>query len=169
MQRILIPVDGSASAEFAVRHVINNQLGGAAQEIHLLNVQPKLSRHIARFVGRKDLQSWHREMADKALAPARELLEQHNIPHAVHHALGDRAETIVSEARRLKCHLIVMNTAKKRTLARMFQASTTFKVLDKTSVPVELISGARISVLEGWGLPAGLGALIGMIVMASSD
>ncbi|HMN78936.1 MAG TPA: universal stress protein [Burkholderiaceae bacterium] len=169
MQRILIPVDGSASAEFAVRHVINNQLGGATQEIHLLNVQPKLSRHIARFVGRKDLQSWHREMADKALAPARVLLEQHNIPHAVHHALGDRAETIVSEAKRLKCHLIVMNTAKKRTLARMFQASTTFKVLEKTTVPVELISGARISVLEGWGLPAGLGALIGMIVMASSD
>ena len=48
MQRILIPVDGSRNSEFAVRHVINSFLADSNKEVHLLNVQPPLSRHVAQ-------------------------------------------------------------------------------------------------------------------------
>ena len=167
MKRILIPVDGSPNAQFAVRHVVNEFMQDSAMEIHLLNVQPWFSRHVARFINAKDIKAWHQERADLALAPARRLLEQHGIPHTAHHKMGERAKTIADEARRLRCHHIVMSTARKNSLTRMLEDSTTSKVLELTSVPVELISGDAASRLERWGVPAaGIGALLALVAAA---
>ncbi|MCC6212731.1 MAG: YjbE family putative metal transport protein [Burkholderiales bacterium] len=166
MQRILIPVDGSRNAEFAVRHVIAEFMKDSDKEIHLLNVQPPLSRHVAQFVSRRNRDDWHRDQAEKALAPARRLLEQHRVPHASSYRLGERAQAISDEARRLRCHHIVMSTARKNSLTRMLQDSTTNKVLERTSVPVELIAGDSVSRLERWGVPAGAGALLALLIAA---
>jgi nucleotide-binding universal stress UspA family protein len=166
MQRILIPVDGSRNAEFAVRHVITEFMKDSAKEVHLLNVQPPLSQHVAQFVSRRNRDEWHREQAEKALAPARRLLEQHGVPHASSYKLGDKALVIADEARRLRCHHIVMSTARKNSLTRMLQDSTTNQVLERTSVPVELIAGNAVSRLERWGIPAGAGALLAMLIAA---
>ena len=162
MMKVLIPVDGSKNSAFAVRHVIAEFLKDPAKEVHLLNVQPPLSQHIAQFVSRRNRDEWHRDEAENALAPARQLLEQHGIPHTTTYKLGDRAETIADEARRLRCHHIVMSTARKNSLTRMLQDSTTNKVLELTSVPVELIAGDAVSSVERWGLPAGIAALIAL-------
>ena len=167
MKRILVPVDASPNALFAVRHVVNEFMQDSAMEIHLLNVQPWFSRHIARFASQRDLKAWHAENAEKALAPARRLLEQHGIPHTANHKQGKRAQVIADEARRLRCHHIVMSTARKNSLTRMLEDSTTNKVLELTSVPVELISGNAASRLERWGIPtASIGALVGLIAAA---
>jgi nucleotide-binding universal stress UspA family protein len=166
MQRILIPVDGSKNSEFAVRHVIADFLADSAKEVHLLNVQAPLSRHISQFVSRRNREDWHRDEAEKALAPARRLLAQHGVPHATSYKLGARAQTIVDEARRLRCHHIVMGTARKNSLTRMLQDSTTSKVLELTSVPVEVIAGNTVSRLERWGVPAGAGAVLAMLIAA---
>jgi nucleotide-binding universal stress UspA family protein len=166
MQRILVPVDGSRNAEFAVRHVIAEFMKDSAKEIHLLNVQPPLSQHVAQFVSRRNRDDWHRDQAEKALAPARRLLEQHGVPHASSYKLGDRAQVIADEARRLRCHHIVMSTARKNSVTRMLQDSTTNKVLERTSVPVELIAGDSVSRLERWGVPAGAGALLALLIAA---
>jgi YjbE family integral membrane protein len=166
MQRILVPVDGSRNAEFAVRHVITEFMKDSAKEVHLLNVQPPLSQHVAQFVSRRNREDWHRDQAEKALAPARRLLEQHGVPHSSAYKLGDRAQVIADEARRLRCHHIVMSTARKNSVTRMLQDSTTNKVLERTSVPVELIAGDSVSRLERWGVPAGAGALIAMLIAA---
>ncbi len=166
MQRILVPVDGSRNSEFAVRHVITGFLKDSAIEVHLLNVQPPLSQHVAQFVSRRNRDDWHRDQAEKALAPARRLLVQHGVPHAASYKLGDRAKLIVDEARRLRCSQIVMSTARKNSLTRMLQDSTTNRVLELTSVPVELIAGDAVSKLERWGLPVGLGTALAMLVAA---
>ena len=167
MQRILVPVDGSRNAEFAVRHVIAEFMKDTAKEVHLLNVQPPLSQHIAQFVSRRNRDDWHRDQAEKALAPARRLLEQHGVPHASSFKLGDKAQVIADEARRLRCDRIVMSTARKNSLTRMLQDSTTNNVLEQTSVPVEVIAGDTVSRLERWGLPAGVAALIALLVAAA--
>lgn len=166
MQRILIPVDGSRNSEFAVRHVITEFMKDSAKEVHLLNVQPPLSKHVAQFVSRRNRDDWHRDQAEKALAPARRLLEQHAVPFASTYKLGDRAKVIVDEARRLRCHHIVMSTARKNSLTRMLQDSTTNQVLEHTSVPVELIAGNSVSRLERWGVPASAGALLALLIAA---
>ncbi|HSD37867.1 MAG TPA: YjbE family putative metal transport protein [Rhodocyclaceae bacterium] len=166
MLKILVPVDDSSNARHALRQVINEFIANPAMEIHLLNVQPRLSRHIGRFLSRSTRETWHRDQAEKALAPAREMLAKHSIPVAEHVELGRRAETIVAVAKRLRCDHIVMGTARKNSLTRMIESSTTNRVLELTRIPVEVVAGDAISPLERYGLPAGLGALLTLLVFS---
>jgi YjbE family integral membrane protein len=166
MQRILVPV-GSRNAEYALRQVVNEFLANPALEVHVLNVQAPFSRHIAQFASRKARDEFHREQAEKVLAPARELLARHGVPFSVHVRLGDRAKAIVDEARRLRCERIVMATARKNSITRMLEDSVTNKVLEQTTMPVEIVAGDDVSPLERWGLPAGLGAAIAILIAAS--
>ena len=98
MEKILVPIDGSPDADNALRHVIAQFLANPAKEIHVLNVQPSLSQHIARFAGSRERAAWHREQADQALTGARALLSQHVVPHAVHLKTGDAAQVIIALA-----------------------------------------------------------------------
>jgi len=167
MQKILVPVDGSKNSEHALRQVVNEFLGNPSLQVHLLNVQAPFSRHIAQFVGKKARDGFHEEQAEKALAPARELLARHRVPFSAHMRLGDKGKVIVDEARRLRCDRIVMATARKNSITRMLEDSVTNKVLEHTSVPVEIVAGDDISPLERWGLPAGIGAVIALLVAAT--
>src|SRR6185436_12766831 len=71
--KVLVPVDRSRNCQFAVKHVIREFMNRPPMEIHLLNVQPPFSKYIARFVTRKALRDHHREQADKALHPIRQM------------------------------------------------------------------------------------------------
>ena len=62
-----------------------------------------------------------------------------------------------------------MGTARKNSLTRMLEDSTTIKVLERTTVPVEVIAGDSISRLERYGLPAGVGGAIALLVAAAAD
>jgi len=167
MQRILVPVDGSPNSQYAMRQVINEFMKDSALEVHLLNVQPAFSRHIANFVSRSNRQDYHRAQSQKALGPVKQLLENHGVPYAEHLEVGDKATLIAQAARRLRCDRIVMSTARKNSLTRMLEDSTTNRVLEATDVPVEIIAGDTVSPLERFGVPAGLGAAIVLLLMAA--
>lgn len=169
MKTILVPVGDSPNAIYAVRRVINEYLGNADMRIHLLNVQMPLSRHVAQFIRQKTRDEFHQERAEAALKPARELLERHNIAYEPHIRLGERARVIADEARRLGCDHIVMATARKNSFTRMLEASTTNRVLELTTVPVELVAGNEISSLEKFGVPAGIGTVVALAVAAAID
>lgn len=168
MKRILMPVDGSKNSEFAVRHVVNQFFHNSAMEIHLINIQPKLPRHIGRFLSKQNVQEWNQEKSNLALANARMILESHVIPHSVISKTGDRAKIIADEARRLRCDQIVLGTARKNSFTRMLENSTTNKLIEITNIPVEVVSGEVVSPLERWGIPtAGAGiiaTLLGVIL-----
>lgn len=169
MLKILVPVDGSPNSEYAVRHVVNEYMKNPNLEIHLLNVQPSLSRHIAQFIGRKTRDSFHRDEAEKALHRARQLVEKFGVPYTSHIRIGDKAAAITEEARRLHCDRIVMSTARKNSLTRMLEDSTTNKVLEQTSVPVEVIAGNAVSQFERYGFPLGLGGAVALLIAAAAD
>jgi len=169
MPRVLVPVDGSRNSGFALRHVIDECARTPATEIHLLNVQPSFSRHVSQFVGRKTRDAFHHDEAEKALRPARQLLEKFGLPYSAHIKVGNKAESIVDEAQRLNCRRIVMSTARKNSLTRMLEDSTTNKVLEKTPIPVEVIAGESISNFERYGLPTGLGAALALLIAAAAD
>ena len=166
MLKILVPVDGSPNALHAVRHVIAEYERHHALELHLLNVQPSLSRHIARFVSRSDRRSWHADRAQEAMAGAVELLGASRVPHHVHWTIGDRATEICRSARDLDVHHIVMGTARKSSITRMLEDSVTNKVLQATPVPVEVIAGYAVSSWERWGLPAAAAGAGGLLILA---
>jgi YjbE family integral membrane protein len=166
MTRILVPVDASPNAQRAVRHVVGEFLKRSATEIHLLNIQPPFSRHVAQFVSGKNRAAFHREQGEKALQPARLLLEEAGVPHSVHIEIGDKAQVIAREARRLRCDRIVMATARKNSLTRMIEDSVTHSVLELATVPVEVISGDGVSRWERYGVPAGIAAALALAFVA---
>jgi YjbE family integral membrane protein len=169
MLKVLVPVDGSANALRAVQQTIGEYRRHHELEVHLLNVQPPLSRHIARFVSQHDRTSWHQDQAAERMASAVALLAQSGVPHEVHWKVGDRAAEICAAAERLGVHHIVMGTARKSSITRMLEDSVTNKVLENTPVPVEVVAGDAISKWERWGLPAGGLGLGGLLLFAAID
>ena len=161
--RVLVPVDGSRNCEFAVRHVIRQFMNNTDMEVHILNVQPPLTSYITRFLSRRNVRDYHADEAAKALRPVRQLLDGFGIPYAVHIEIGERAECITAVAHRLRCDHIVMSTARKNSLTRLVENSTTNRVLELTAVPVELIPGDSVSRWERYGIPAGLTTLLALI------
>ncbi len=169
MLKVLVPVDGSANALRAVQQTVGEYRRHHELEVHLLNVQPPLSRHIARFVSQHDRSSWHQDQATASMASAVALLSQSGVPHQVHWTVGDRAAEICAAAQRLSVHHIVMGTARKSSITRMLEDSVTNKVLESTPVPVEVVAGDAVSKWERWGLPAGGLGLGGLLLFAAID
>lgn len=169
MVKVLVPVDGSRNAQQAVRHVIAEFQKNPSFEVHLLHVRAPFSKHVARFTPKADREEYHRAEADKVLAPLRQMLADVRLPFAEHVRVGPRAETIADEAKRLGCNHIVVATARKNSLTRMVQASVTNRLLDLTSVPVEVIVGDSVSNLERYGIPVGIGAGLGALVLLAAD
>ena len=169
MLKILVPIDGGRNSHFAVPHVIREYMKNHVLEIHLLNVQPPFSWHISRFVGKKSRDDFHRDQAEQALQPAKRALDGYGVPYSVHVEVGDKAKLITETARRLGCDHIVMSTARKNSLTRMLEDSTTNKVLELTSVPVEVIAGDAVSRFERYGIPAGILGLVTWMFLAAAD
>jgi len=167
MLKVLIPVDGSRNCRFAVKHVIKEFMNNTAMEIHLLNVQAPFTRDIARFFSRKSLNDYHRDQAEKALGPIKQMLDGFGIPYSAHAEVGERAKSIADAARRLHCDHIVMSTARKNSLTRLIENSVTNKVLELTSVPVEVIAGDAVSKFERYGIPAAIGAAAALLFFAA--
>lgn len=165
--RILLPVDASANSLQAVEHVIGRHAAGAALEVHLLHVRAPLSQYVARFLSRHDHQAYHRQEAELALVPARDLLNRSGVRHTDHVEFGDKAETINAVAERLGVHQIVMGTARKNSITRVVEDSVTNRVLEIVEVPVEIVVGRSISRIERFGLPAGMTAALAVLITIS--
>ena len=69
------------------------------------------------------------------------------------------------EAVRIGCSRIVIGSAKKNTLSRLFENSTTAKLLEISDIPVEVVTGKTLPTLERWGIPA-VGAGVATALMA---
>ena len=160
MQKVLIPVGGTRNDRFAAEAVIRQFVNNTAMEVHLLNVQIPFSAYVAQFSSRSSRRDYHRERAEAALAPVREMLDKFSIPYAVHMEVGNRAKVITDAARRLRCDEIVMATARKNSLTRLVESSVTDKVIELTSVPVEVIAGDSMSKWERYGIPAAIGTAV---------
>jgi YjbE family integral membrane protein len=164
MLKVLVPVDGSSNALDAVRHAITEYQRQHDLELHLVNVQPWLSRHVARFVNRGNREDFRREKAEQAMAAARAALDEAKVPYHTHQAQGDPPRAIVDTAQRLGCHHLVMGTARRNSLTRMVEDSVTHQVLELTNIPVEVIAGNSVSRLERYGVPAGIA--VGLALLA---
>jgi YjbE family integral membrane protein len=170
MLNVLVPVDGSENSLAALRHAVEEYRRDHDLRLNLLHVQPRLSRHIARFVKPGDRDAWHHERAEAALSKARELLKSAGVPYEEQWVMGDRAEEICHAAQRLNCHHIVIGTARKNSLTRMLEDSVTSNVLENATVPVEVVVGRSVSALERWGVPTGVGlGLVSLLYTAFAE
>ena len=164
--KILLPVDDSPNSLHAVRHVVNQSLGNPGMEVHLLHVRTPLSRHIASFVAGRDRARFHRDEAEKALKPARELLNRHGVRFSERIVRGAKAEAITHVAGLIGAQQIVMGTARKNSLTRLVEASTVNRVIELATAPVQIVAGGTVSKLERFGIPAGLAAGLALVATA---
>jgi YjbE family integral membrane protein len=142
LQRVLLAVDGSEGAGHAVRRLLalrDDLRQGAALEVHLINVQRPLSGDVSRFVPGQTLEDYHRELGEKALAPARALLDGAGLAHLDHQRVGDPGPTIAEVAREAGCDLIVMGTRGLGSHSAALLGSVAQSAVEHSSVPVLLV------------------------------
>jgi nucleotide-binding universal stress UspA family protein len=140
--RILVPVDGSDCSLRAVSHVIavRRHFGPADElELHLANVQVGLPGEVGQFISAEQIAGFHREESEKALAPARALLDAAGLRYQTHTEVGRVAETVAALADRLQCDQIAMGTHGRGALADLLVGSTTVRVVHLSTVPVLLV------------------------------
>ena len=166
--KILIPVDASPNSLKAVQHAVLCHLALFERpEVHLLHVRGPVSSYVARFISRGDIEAYHRQEAEKALAPARALLRRCNVPHAEHVVTGDRVGMINEVAAQLGVSEIVIGTARKNSLTRILEDSVSRKLLDTSAVPVRIVVGDTTSRLERFAVPASIFVLLLALLVVS--
>jgi nucleotide-binding universal stress UspA family protein len=134
--RILVPVDGSENSDRAVRFAIGLLDGGA---LHLLNVQPQLGGAVRTFIGKADLDAFHREEGEKALASALEIAREAGVAAEKHISVGRPGEHAAEFAERVGATLIVMGTRGHTGLAGVLLGSVAQDVIAHAKVPVCLV------------------------------
>jgi nucleotide-binding universal stress UspA family protein len=151
--RSLIPVLDSVNALPAVRHVIRESLHGERCDVQLVDVRSPLGHA---------LKGW---LTVDSLKPASELLDRFRVRHTVRRLeTRDRAGAIAAAARRHGADTIVLGAARYRSATRMSEDVVIQKLLEVAPVPVLVVTGKEVSPIERYGVAAGLGATLGLIL-----
>ncbi len=139
--KILIPVDGTESANRAVEYVISSRNWlKETPEVLLLNVQWKIaSGNVKLFINQKTIDDYYREQGMAALAGARARLDASGMAYSYHISVGVPANTIVDYAAENKVDQIVLGAGEQRTLSALLLGSVVDKVLHLANMPVLLI------------------------------
>jgi nucleotide-binding universal stress UspA family protein len=109
MRNLLIHVNADNQA--AMKSAVAQAIALYRQEpvaIHLLNVQPQLSGHVAMCFDSRELSGIQHQAGTEDLAGARALLDAAAVPYTALVVVGRRAETIARIARELACDRILM-------------------------------------------------------------
>ena len=168
MPSLLVPVDGSTNSLCAVRHVIGGYSTRPDLLVHLLNVQRPLSSYVGRFVRAAECRAFLKDRAQLALQPAQALLDEARVPYRTQIEIGDKARVIVELAGRLRCTAIVMGTARRNSMLRWIENSTTNRVIELTRVPVLIVAGSDVTRAERYGVPAVLGTALAALLYAAA-
>lgn len=141
MLKMLVPVDGSASSERAVDHLIKKSSWYKSPiEIHLLTVQPPIiSGNVRMFISQEQLNDYYQDEGLKALKPAREKLDAAGLAYSFHIGVGDPAETIARYAKEKQCDQIFMGTRGMGSISSLLLGSVAIKVIHFAEIPVVLV------------------------------
>ncbi len=140
MRTILLPVDGSENSVRAVKRAI--ELAKEAGEYKLLLITafpPIVSGNVKRFFSAEDIHAYYQEEGQKALAPAKALLDSEGIPYEDEVLVGQVAQSIADYAKKKQVDTIIMGTRGLGTVTGMLLGSVTTKVLSLVDTPVMLV------------------------------
>jgi len=158
MLKALVPVDGTGHSLAAIRHGVKLVQGREPLEVHLLNVEPPLPGHITRFFAKEQLDAWRHDEAEKALAPARALLDAAGVAYVEHVLVGHIAHAIADQAKKLGCDKVIMGTHGFGTVTQLLLGSVSHEAIHlmDAGIPVTLVkslaprtSEARVAAPEG--------------------
>lgn len=139
--KILIPIDGSDSANRAVDQVIATAfLLKDAPQVFLLNVQWNIaSGNVKLFINHETINDYYREQGMAALASARKKLDAAGLAYTYHISIGTPAEAVVQYAKEQQVDQITMGAQGQNALAALLLGSVVSKVLHLATVPVLIV------------------------------
>ncbi len=139
--KILIPVDGSDSANRAVEQVIAiAKLLKEPPQVFLLNVQWNIAAgNVKLFINSQTINDYYREQGMAALAAARARLDAAGLAYTYHISVGTPAEAIMHYAHEQHIDQIAMGMQGQSTLSAFLLGSVVHKVLHLATMPVLLV------------------------------
>jgi nucleotide-binding universal stress UspA family protein len=138
--KILLAVDGSDYTKKALAFLVNHEeLLGPDGDLVVLNVQPPVPPRVTTMVGTTVVHDFHKEEAEKVLAPITTYLERHPLRFRSSWVTGNAAEEILRAAEAEKAHLILMGTRGHGALGRALMGSVAQRVLVDSETPVLLV------------------------------
>ena len=138
--KILFAADGSKYTKKALAFLVTHEsLGGASDELVVLNVQAPFPGRVKTMVGASAVNAYHLDEAKKVLDPIERFLKRHKVPFRIDWVVGAAAAEVVGAARREKAHMIVMGTHGHGLLGRAVMGSVAQRVVTDSDVPVLLV------------------------------
>jgi nucleotide-binding universal stress UspA family protein len=140
MRKALVPVDGSAAAHRAVRHIV--ALAGTQPSIEavLLNVQPEVDEwRVRRVLKKEEIEAMEESRGGDTLQQDREVLKAAGVRFTPVVEIGSPAETIAKVAREQGCDGIVMGTRGLSAVSSVLLGSVSSRVLHLSDLPVTLV------------------------------
>ena len=136
---ILVPVDGSENSDRAVRFALEILKSGGGK-LHVLNVQAPVGGGVSTFVRKTDIDSYHRDEGEKALASALKIAADADLPAEKHISVGHPGELAAEFAKRVGAVMIVMGTRGHTGIAGVLLGSVAQDVIARADVPVCLVN-----------------------------
>lgn len=143
-QNILVPVDGSETANKALREAVElaRSLSARIRVIHVLNSTPWITQGSPGVI--EELISQMRSTGESIVHEAKTAARQKGVEvdGRIIEAIGDRAgEVIVAEASEWPADLIVCGTHGRRGLKRLLVGGDAEYIVRHSPVPVLLVRG----------------------------
>jgi nucleotide-binding universal stress UspA family protein len=161
MLRLLLPIDDADKLERAVRYVALCQRESRSPiQLHLLHVETPLSSYVASKLPAGTVKRYHDDHSRALLEPAAAAFADANVACRTHTVVGDPVKSIVELARDTGANRIVLVTRARQTLPEVLFGSITTGVLQRSSVPVEVVPIEPGSPFRVYARAAGAGATI---------
>jgi nucleotide-binding universal stress UspA family protein len=143
-QKILVPLDGSATAECGLREAVALARGQKATKLYFLHVVDDFSMLVEMTSVRSydEMLKGLRQYGLELLAKARRVAEEAGVhgESLLREVTNERvAQVIVDQAKQHGCDLIVMGTHGRRGFSRIAMGSEAEQVARTSPVPVLLV------------------------------
>lgn len=138
VNRILVPVDGSACSVHALEYAARRRRDSSTRvDVVVLNVQLPIPH--SRFLTRALIAEHQKRSADESLRPTLQVIKRLKLDATCHALIGEPAATIVAFAQKKKCGEIVMGNSGMGSIAGLVMGSVARKVVFLAKTPVVLV------------------------------
>jgi nucleotide-binding universal stress UspA family protein len=138
--RILLAADGSKHTKKAAAFLVaQERMAGPEDEVIVLHVQPAVPARVKTMLGASAVVSYHKEEAEKVLAPLEHFLKRHKLNFRTMWVVGSPATEVVRTAQKEKVQMIVMGTRGHGVIGRALMGSVAQSVVSDCDIPVLLV------------------------------
>ena len=164
--KVLVPVNSSEAALMPIAHLEQAAPNGSSVEVLVLNVQPRLNRHISRFTRKVDRDAFRVERSRAAMAAAIQRLSRAGVPHRALTATGSPAERIAAVAEAEEVDAILIGVGKHPWWVRWLKPSVAQGVIARTGTPVTVMEHGKENPFERYVVPVGIAGLAALLLAA---